>query len=223
MSLWVSVNDFFPPPLPWQPVVLEWKLLGHFGLSQHHPAPGANETAWWVNHSWTRLEKFQLCCKSRPVHNLFFCISHCSHYSSVILNKQQNLLSKCVILIPEYDRQKKLTVSSLAGYLGYTSGFSLSCMVFFLCAVSLSVSLAHQQILSRWLMSSWHIFHSVTFVSFLPSSLAGLSQYTKLRISFEGFKGDLSFKGLISNCHHCQSSGRSSSGVIFLVYSVTTY
>lgn len=29
-----------------------------------------------------------------------------------------------------------LTVPSLAGYLGYSSGFSLSCMVFFLIAVS---------------------------------------------------------------------------------------
>lgn len=136
------------------------------------------------------------------------------------MNKQQNLLSKCVILIPEYDRQKKLTVSSLAGYLGYTSGFSLSCMVFFLCAVSLSVSLAHQQILSKWLMFSWHIFHSVTFVSFLPASLAAQSQYTKLRISFEGFKGDLSFKVIVIIVRVLVEA----LVVLFLlVYSVTTY
>ena len=31
-----------------QSVVLEWKLPGHHGLCQYHPAPGFNETAWWV-------------------------------------------------------------------------------------------------------------------------------------------------------------------------------
>lgn len=35
-----------------------------------------------------------------------------------------------------HGRGRSLTVSSFAGYLGYSSGFSLSCMVFFLIAVS---------------------------------------------------------------------------------------
>lgn len=39
-------------------------------------------------------------------------------------------------VVKGHRRGRSLTVSSFAGYLGYSSGFSLSCMVFFLIAVS---------------------------------------------------------------------------------------
>lgn len=41
-----------------------------------------------------------------------------------------------------------------AGYLGYTSGFSLSCMVFFLSAVSLSGYVRTQVVLEKCVVTS---------------------------------------------------------------------